>query len=93
MKTFGAERLLARTFFARFFESDLVPSGLPQVQLVIWTVALLAAPGFMISFQFEKKYARLWRSRRAFLPDAVLADQVLFVTFSMMALGLVALVI
>lgn len=93
MKAFQPERLLARTFFARFFESDLVPSGIAQVQLVIWAIALFAAPGFMLSFQLEKKYAGLWRVRRGALSDAVLADEVLFVTFGMMALGLVALVI
>ena len=30
--TLGQVRLLARTFFARFFESDLMPAGLPQAQ-------------------------------------------------------------
>jgi hypothetical protein len=93
VKAFRAELLLARTFFARFFESDLVPSGVAQVQLVIWSIALLAAPGFMLAFQLEKKYARLWRARRSALPDAILADQVLFITYGMLALGLVALVI
>jgi len=27
--------LLARTFFSRMFESDLMPPGLPQVRLVV----------------------------------------------------------
>ena len=93
MKAFRAERLLARAFFGRFFESDLMPPGLPQVQLVIWSIALLAAPGFMLSFQLEKKYARLWRTSRGALADSILVDQLLFVTFGMTALGLVALVI
>jgi hypothetical protein len=93
VKAFRTELLLAQTLFRRFFESDLMPPGLPQVQLVIWSIALLAAPGFMLSFQFEKKYARLWRTAPASLTDAILTDELLFVTFGMMALGFVALVI
>ena len=37
-------RLLARTFFARMFESDLMPEGLPQVQLILWGSLLAATP-------------------------------------------------
>ena len=37
-------RLLARAFFSRLFESDLMPDGLPQVQLVIWGMLLAATP-------------------------------------------------
>lgn len=93
MKLFRAELLLARTFFGRCFESDLMPPGLPQVRIVIWGIALLAAPGYLVSFLFGIHYDRLWRFNRASLADAILADQLLFVTFSMMALGLVALII
>jgi hypothetical protein len=93
VRAFRTELLLARTFFGRFFESDLMPPGLPQVQLVIWSIAFLAAPGFMLSFQLEKKYARLWRDARARLADSILVDELLFVTFGMMALGLVALIV
>ncbi len=93
MNTRGTELLLARTFFWRFFENDLVPAGLPQVQLVIWGIALLAAPGYVVAFLFGIKYDRMARVAAASLPDAILLDQVLFVTFGMMALGLIALTI
>lgn len=93
MSVLGAERLLARTFFRRLFESELMPPGLPQVQLVIWSIAMLAAPGFILAFEVERNYARLWRVAPARIPDAILDDQLLFVTYSMMALGLVALVV
>jgi hypothetical protein len=88
-----AERLLARTFFGRLFESELMPPGFPQVQLVIWSIAMLAAPGFILSFHLERNYARLWRTARGGIPDAMLDDELLFVTYSMMALGIVALVV
>ena len=48
--------LLARTFFSRFFESDLMPSGLPQVQLMIWSLALLAGPGLFLPVSFTITY-------------------------------------
>ena len=80
-------------FFGRLFESDLMPPGLPQVQLVIWSVAMLAAPGFIFSFELQRKYASLWRVAPASIPDAILDDQLLFVTYSMMAVGLVALIV
>ena len=93
MSVLRAERLLARAFFGRLFESELMPAGLPQVQLVVWSIAMMAAPGFILSFHLERNYARLWRTARGGIPDAILDDELLFVTFSMMALGLVALVV
>ncbi len=89
----GPARLLARMFFGRYFESELMPAGLPQAQVVIWAIALLAAPGYVLSFVFAIKYDRLWRLAPALLPDEMLGDQLLFVTFSMTALGLVGLVV
>ena len=85
--------LLARTFFGRFFENDLLPPGLPQVQLVIWGIAVLAAPGYMLAFRSGIKYSAIHKLAPARLLDSMLFDQLLFVAFGMMALGLVALVI
>jgi hypothetical protein len=84
--------LLARTFFTRFFENDLMPPGLPQVQLVIWSVALLASPGLIFPARFAAKYLALERSPVA-LAHAMLFDRLVFVTMTMTAAGLVALVI
>ena len=88
----GQVRLLARTFFARFFESDLMPAGLPQAQLVIWGLALLAAPGLYFPVSFSLHYAE---AAAAHLPlhHAFLAHRHLFITLSMTAIGLVALVV
>jgi hypothetical protein len=85
-------RLLAKTFFGRFFESELMPPGLPQVQLVIWSIALLAAPGLLFPTRFAAKYITL-RFNRAALAEALLVDRLLFITLTMTTLGVVALVI
>ena len=90
---FRTERLLACTFFVRLFESELMPPGLPQVQLVIGSLSMMAAPGFIVAFEVQRRYADLWRTSPERLRNAILADQLLFVTCSMLAVGLVALVI
>jgi hypothetical protein len=92
MTILRAERLLARTFFGRFFESDVLPA-VPQAQLVIWTIAALGAPGFTLALRLGGRYNHALASSRASLFDAILQDQVLYVTFSMMALAVVAMVI
>jgi hypothetical protein len=84
--------LLARTFFRRFFESELMPPGLPQVQLTISALTLLAAPGLLLPVRFAANYIQLERYPPA-LAHALLAHRLLFVTFTMIGLGLVALVI
>jgi hypothetical protein len=84
--------LLARTFFARFFESDLMPPGLPQVQLVIWSMALLASPGLTFSVSFGNGYVALQKVPEM-LVRAMLLHRLIFITMTMTAAGLVALVI
>ena len=64
---------------------------MPQVQLVIWSLAALAAPGFTIALRLGRRYTHALVSSRANLFDAILRDQVLYVTYSMMALGFVAM--
>jgi hypothetical protein len=85
--------LLARTFFARFFESDLMPPGMPQAQLVIASLAALAAPGLLLPTRFGAKYVALATRDPQALPHALLVDRLLFITLTMTAMGLVALVI
>jgi hypothetical protein len=85
-------RLLARTFFARFFESDLMPPGLPQVQLVIWSLALLATPGLLMPVRFAGAY-EMMRGHPELLAQTFLLHRLFFITLSMTALGLVALAV
>ena len=84
--------LLTRTFFGRFFESELMPSGLPQVQLVIWSLALLAAPGLLFPVSFALNYVAA-DARGESLTQPMLLHRLLFITLTMTAIGLVALVI
>jgi hypothetical protein len=84
--------LLARTFFARFFESELMPPGLPQVQLVIWSLALVASPGLLFPARFAAKY-RFMNRHLDQIAHALVVDRLLFVTLTMTAIGVVALVI
>lgn len=93
MKALATERVLARAFFARLFESDLMPPGFPQVQLLIWGIAAIAAPAYFLSLNFGAKYSRLWYFARRRIPNAIIADELLLMTLGMMAIGLVALLV
>jgi hypothetical protein len=72
-------RLLARTFFSRMFESDLMPEGLPQVQLILWGTLLAATP--------TTGYPLLIRH------PVFDSDRIILITLTMVAIGFVALVI
>lgn len=83
-------RLLARTFFARFFESDLLPADVPQAQFVIWSLALLAAPGLLLPVRL---IGNLLQAPPASLPDSLLLHRLIFITLSMTIAGVVTLII
>jgi hypothetical protein len=85
--------LLAKTFFGRFFESDLMPPGLPQVQLVIWSMVFVAAPGLLLPVRFAGKYTQMYAYQPELLVRSMHVDRLLFITLTMTALGVVALVI
>src|SRR5687767_3431911 len=93
MNAFRAEVLLARTLFGRMFESELMPPGLPQVRIVIWGIAALTAPGYMMSWGLAIRYSEMARSSASGLSRAIVLDQLVFITFSMLALGGVALIV
>lgn len=90
MTRFTMERLLARTFFRRFFETDLMPPGFAPTQMLIWSIALFAGPGYLMSFAAAIRYETIPHAR---LPDTILLDELRFVTFAMIALGAVALIV
>src|SRR5262245_18296569 len=69
-----------------------MPSGLPQVQLVIWSMMLLAAPGLLLPSRLMLKYWDL-QQFPILLARAMLVDRLVFIVMTMTALGLVALVI
>ena len=85
--------LLARTFFARFFESDLLPPGMPQAQVVIWSLAFLAAPGLILPVKFAAGQPRAAARVLQSIVHALLVFRLFFITLTMTAIGFVALMI
>ena len=84
-------RLLSRAFFSGLFESDLMPDGLPQVQLVIWGMLLAATPTTAYAILMPIKYAKAQFSVP--LAPEFDADRLILITLSMIAIGVVGLVI
>src|SRR5688572_2498706 len=84
-------RLLARTFFSRLFESELMPDGLPQVQLVIWGMLLAATPATAYAVILPKKYVKAQLTVP--LGPEFDADRIILITLSMVAIGVVGLFI
>jgi hypothetical protein len=84
-------RLLARAFFSRLFESDLMPDGLPQVQLVIWGMLLAATPTTAYAIMLPKKYVGA-QFKIALGPEFA-ADRLILITLSMIVIGVVGLFI
>jgi hypothetical protein len=82
---------LGRTFFGRLFESDLMPAGLPQVQLVIWSMVLLAAPAIGVPFIRLAAYQH-FQFTPGMLAQAISDDRVFLITYSMIAMGFLGLV-
>jgi hypothetical protein len=88
---FRHEALLARTFFFRFFENDVLPAGIAPARLVFSGLVALAVPMYLLTFVFLMKYEQLNAFRPARLPMAMFLDELVFVTVSMIGLGAVAL--
>jgi hypothetical protein len=84
-------RLLARAFFSRLFESDLMPDGMPQVQLVIWGMLLAATPATLYAVMMPKKYVKL--QIEGPLGPEFDADRLILLTISMIVMGVVGLFI
>jgi hypothetical protein len=87
-------RLLARSFFTKLFESDLMPAGLPQVQLMIWSMVLISTPTLTLPGVYSDKYVRLWHHPgTGALSIAIANDRLVLITYAMIAMGFVALVV
>jgi hypothetical protein len=84
--------ILARTFFGRFFESDLLPPGLPQEQFMIWGLALLAMPGLLLPMKFAGGLLTSGATGEP-LVRALQFHRLVFITLTMTAIGFVALII
>ncbi len=84
-------RLLARAFFSRLFESELMPDGLPQVQLVIWGMLLAATAPAAYAVMTPIKYAKA-QFFRPLRPEFDV-DRLILVTLTMIVMGVVGLFI
>ena len=84
--------LLTRMFFGRMFESDLMPAGLPQVQLLVWVVAFLAAPSLLSPILLSKKYVWFMGDPARFAAVAA-GDRTIVMVLSLLAIGMITLVI
>ena len=79
-----------RNFFDQFFSSEAVTSDVRLRQGIIWAMAFLIAPGVSIATRFGAHYqlARIWAPERA---DGLLLMVItLFVSYSCVAIGLIA---
>ena len=83
--------LLGRTFFGRLFESDLMPPGLPQVQLIIVAMVLLGTPAMIMPVSKAGNYAFLWFTP-GLLERAIVRDRLILITFAMVTMGFLSLV-
>ncbi len=87
--------VLFRAFFARFFASETVTSDVRLRQTMIWVLAFLVTPGFVLLVElFPAFQAVVIRAKRFGTPGLVddwLAWIVfVFVTYSMVTVGLIA---
>lgn len=74
------------------FESDLMPQGLPQVQLLTGVIAFLAAPALILPLLLAKKY--VWLVYRPDLMRASIAqDRTLALLLVMLATTMITMVI
>jgi hypothetical protein len=80
---------LYRMFFGRLFESDMMPPGLPQVQLVVWVSAFLASPSLLWPILKGKGYVWL---KPAQIDGTMATDRTTALLFSLLATGLITLV-
>ena len=85
--------LLVRTFFSRLFESELMPPGLPQVRLLIWSAALIIGPGLYLPVNMWGRYVYLARWHPELLQPAIWGDKLQLLLLAMIPAGLISLVI
>jgi hypothetical protein len=82
-----------RATFRGFFENDLMPQGLPQVRLAIFTAVVLVMPALQVPLHAWGGYERARRLRPEVLDMLMWPHKLLFVTFVMMTTAMIALVV
>src|SRR6266511_2621857 len=87
--------VLWRTFFQQFFTSQTVSSDDQLRQTIVWVLAFLLVPGIIMLVQVFFEYAGIVARAVRFqqfdrLDDTLLWIEFVFVTYSMVTLGFVA---
>ncbi len=82
--------LLTRHFLKHFFNSELIPRQAEAKVTLIQILALVAVPGFVIMCMLLRKYARLLPQSPSAAYLASLDEKCLFLYFSMVVVGFVA---
>jgi hypothetical protein len=88
-------RELARHFFNRFFDNDLIAINSDEVDMratVVNILAILAAPGMLLPFLFMTKYSNMQRMPLYVRDLASLGEKEFFICFSMTVMGLVTVI-
>ena len=88
-------RELARHFFSRFFDNDLVAINSDEADMratVVNILAILAAPGMLLPFLFLSKYVKLQDAPMYVRDLASLGEKEFFICFSMTVMGLVTVI-
>jgi len=88
-------RELARHFFSRFFDNDLVAVNTDEADMratVVNILAILAAPGMLLPFLFLTKYTKLQEAPMYVRDLASLGEKEFFICFSMTVMGLVTVI-
>ena len=88
-------RELARHFFNRFFDNDLVAINSDEADMratVVNILAMLAAPGMLLPFLFMTKYSNMQRMPLYVRDLASLGEKEFFICFSMTVMGLVTVI-
>ena len=88
-------RELARHFFSRFFDNDLVAINTDDADMratIVNILAMLAAPGMLLPFLFMSKYTNLQMQPMYVRDLASLGEKEFFICFSMTVMGLVTVI-
>jgi hypothetical protein len=87
--------VLSRTFFDRFFASETVTSDVRLRQTLIWVLAFLLTPGFILLVNLFPAFQSIVIRARRFNSPGMVDDWLeyivfMFVTYSMVTVGLIA---
>jgi hypothetical protein len=85
-------RELARLFFNRFFDNDLIALDGDLRSAVINVLAMLAVPGMLLPFLFMMKFVKLQFEPLYVRDLASLGEKEFFICFSMTVMGLVTVI-